>query len=91
MLLYYPYYISVVPDMEENGLTEISLTNTSVEIEFEQLSLNDSMEEYYFYVVEYKEPGGTFTDVTSILHNNDENTVSFTIDELELGQIMLYV
>ena len=47
--------------MTDTALTLFSTSYSLAEIQFEQLALNDSIAEYYYYVIHYEEGGMNFT------------------------------
>ena len=71
--------------MTGNVLTVSSTSIYSAEIHFEQLTLNDSIAEYYYYVIQYEENGMNFTGDILLIHDISKTSMEVTIEGLSLG------
>ena len=78
-------FISDKPSMEDKLLVIISVTSSSAQLQVEQLTLNKIMSPYYFYVLQYREAGMSFSDGPSMPHNDASKWVVATIDGLKSG------
>ena len=74
--------ISDEPNMGNKELDVISFTSSSVQLQVEQLTLNKAMTPYYFYVIQYKEAGMSFSDGPTMPHKDASKWVVATIDGL---------
>lgn len=78
-------HVSAPPDGTNAHLAVSSLTTTEVEIEFEQLTVNTSVSGHYFYDVQYKAAGGSFTEVLELQHDREKSRRHSTIRGLDAG------
>ena len=78
-------FISDKPSMEDKLLVIISVTPTSVQVQVEQLTLNEIMSPYYFYVLQFKEAGMSFSDGSTMPHKDASKWVVATNDGLKSG------
>ena len=69
--------------MGDNLLNVVSVTSSSAQVQVEQLTLNEIMSPYYFYVLQYKEVGMNFSDGPRILHVDESRPVLETIEGLK--------
>ena len=68
--------------MDDKQLNVISVTSSSAHVQVEQLTLNETMSPYYFYVLQYKEGSMEFSDGPRIPHKDASRWVVATIDDL---------
>ena len=77
--------------MSGKNLTVMSVTENTVEIQFEQIEqlkqLDDGISSYYFYIAEYKDSNITFKPLndSQLWHNSSVNLVSMSITSLKSG------
>ena len=48
-----------------------TVTSSIAKIQFQQLTLDNDMSQFYSYIIQYKELGQNFTDGTRISHNQN--------------------
>ena len=66
-------------------LVVISVTSSSAQVQVEQLTLDETMSPYYFYVLQYKEHRMNFSDGLRMPHSDASSWVVTTIDGLKSG------
>ena len=73
--------------MTGKKLSVSSKTETTVEIQFEQLVLDDVISSYYFYIAEYKDSNMNFMPLndSQLWHNSGVDLVSMAITGLKSG------
>ena len=79
------YSVLEKPHMGHKVLFVTSVTSSSAEVLFEQLTMDEMMAPYYFYVLQYKKTGSSFTDATSMPHSKNRSLISATIPGLDTG------
>ena len=71
--------------MTENMLTVSSASYYSAEVLFKQLTLNGSLAENYYYVIQYKENVMNFTREILISHDITKTSMEATVQGLNPG------
>ena len=73
--------------MRDHLSVAVSATSSTAQVKVEQLTLNETMSSYYFYVLQYKEAGRpmNFSDGPTISHNDASIWIQATIDGLKPG------
>ena len=78
-------FIPDKPSMGDKLVVVISVTSSSAQVQVEQLTLNEIMSPYYFYVLQSRESGMTFSDGPTMPHRDASTWVVATIDGLKSG------
>ena len=79
------YSVLEKPNMGHKVLFVTSVTSSSAQVLFEQLTIDEMMAPYYFYVLQYKKTGSSFTDARSMPHSKNHTLISATIPGLNTG------